>query len=45
MAVTAMFCPDALSFCVRAVGNIPFGVTEDDLKAVFQDVGPIKNMR
>eukprot|EP00884_Botryococcus_braunii_P008622 jgi/Botrbrau1/17761/Bobra.0127s0018.1 len=27
------------------VGNIPFGITDEDLKAVFQDVGPVKTLR
>lgn len=36
---------DASIFQPGTVGNIPFGITDDDLKAVFQDVGPVKSLR
>lgn len=28
-----------------AVANLPFGVTEEQLREVFQDVGPVKSIR
>ena len=30
---------------LRAVANLPFGVTEEQLREVFQDVGPVKSIR
>lgn len=35
----------AFQSCGAAVTNLPYGVTEENLRDVFKEVGPIKSVR